>query len=180
MTAKFPYRPANKFHEGIKARFEAVDETSQSIKLLTGAVRKVADAVQSLGMRDKDNVTALYAAAVDTTGDIVDRTNAGQWLNSAKFKKLRDLVKFRKDEPQAIRRQDFVDKMRAAPRSQQAFPQSSPTMTWRASSSWRQLSRKRSTTANQRPAANCRSATSSSHQRKNLESMSRQFEQDEV
>ena len=45
--------------------------------------------MQSLGLRDKDNVTALYAAAVDTSGDIVGRTIAGRWFNQAKFHRCR-------------------------------------------------------------------------------------------
>jgi hypothetical protein len=174
----FPYQPANKFHAGIKARFEAEAETPQSIDRLTDvvdtgstgnqvAVGKVADAidrlhgggpdkhsfdrltkaveavaaglasqpsavmldnkltaigdaldklhgtVESLGLRDKDNVTALYAAAVDTSGDIVGRTHAGQWLNLAKFNSLQDIVKFNSRKPLEVRRQDFIDQVRA-------------------------------------------------------------------
>ncbi|SFO57400.1 hypothetical protein SAMN03159463_02318 [Mesorhizobium sp. NFR06] len=180
MAAKidFPYYPANKFHAGIKARFEAAAETPQAIDRLTDvvdtgsagnqvAVGKVAHAidrlrddgpgkpgfdrlataveavafglasqpsadmldkkltaigdvlkelhatVQSLGLRNKDNVTALYAAAIDTSGDIVGRTYAGQWLNQANFKTLQDIVKFNSRKQLEVRRQDFVDQLRA-------------------------------------------------------------------
>ncbi|RRI06426.1 hypothetical protein EH240_03915 [Mesorhizobium tamadayense] len=128
----FPYKPANKFHAGIEARFKAAAETPQSIDRLTdevktgskgtkGAIDKVADAidelhktVQSIGLRDKDNVTALYAAAVDTTGDIVGRTIAGQWLNQAGFKSLHDIETFNNRKPQGTRRDDFIKRIRNA------------------------------------------------------------------
>lgn len=180
MAAKipFPYHPANKFHAGIKARFEVAAETPQSIDLLADkvvasgdgtktAIREVAKAikgfpdgeqsktfdrltaaveaiatrlqnqpngdaidkklgeigkainrldetVQSLGLRDKDNVTALYAAAVDTTGDIVGRTIAGRWFNQAKFMSLQDIVTFQKGKPQENRRHEFFRRLKDA------------------------------------------------------------------
>ncbi|WP_027061451.1 hypothetical protein [Mesorhizobium loti] len=175
----FPYHPANKFHAGIKVRFEAEAETPQSIDLLADkvvtsgdgtktAIREVAKAiksfpdgeqsktfdrltaaveaiatglqkqpngeaidrklgeigkaidrldetVQSLGLRDKDNVTALYAAAVDTTGDIVGRTIAGRWFNQAKFMSLQEIVAFQtKGKSQESRRNEFIKRVREA------------------------------------------------------------------
>ncbi|TGT87503.1 MULTISPECIES: hypothetical protein [unclassified Mesorhizobium] len=179
MAAKipFPYHPANKFHAGVKARFEVEAQTPQSIDLLTKqvdtgsqgtqkaigdvakAIRRYPDGdqsktferltaametiatalqnqpkgseidkklgnigkaidrfdetVRSFGLRDRDNVTALYAAAVDTTGDIVGRTNAGQWLIRAEFPSLQAIVKFQKTKPQDERRSEFVKRVRA-------------------------------------------------------------------
>ena len=178
MAAKipFPYHPANKFHAGVKARFEVEAETPQSIDRLTDkvvtsgdgtktaigdvasairefpdgkrskqifdrliaaietiatglpdgdaidkklgeittAINRLDETVQSLGLRDKDNVTALYAAAVDTSGDIVGRTIAGRWFNQAKFASLQDIVAFQKGKPQENRRNEFVKRLRDA------------------------------------------------------------------
>ncbi|GLQ76585.1 hypothetical protein GCM10007881_01000 [Mesorhizobium huakuii] len=181
MAAKipFPYHPANKFHAGLKARFEVEAETPQSIDLLAGkvatsgdgtkaaigdvasairefpdgkrskqiferltvaieaiatglknqpngdaidkklgeisaAINRLDETVQSLGLRDKDNVTALYAAAVDTSGDIVGRTIAGRWFNQAKFASLQDIVTFQRGKPQENRRNEFVKRLRDA------------------------------------------------------------------
>ncbi|RNJ44845.1 hypothetical protein B5V01_00695 [Mesorhizobium erdmanii] len=175
MAAKipFPYHPANKFHAGVKARFEVEAETPQSIDLLadkvvtsgdgtktaigdvarairefpdgkrskqifdrltaaieaiatglpdgdaidkklgeiSAAINRLDETVQSLGLRDKDNVTALYAAVVDTSGDIVDRTIAGRWFNEAKFQSLQDIVTFQKGKPQENRRKEFVRRL---------------------------------------------------------------------
>jgi hypothetical protein len=69
--------------------------------------------VQSFGLPEKDNVTALYAGAVDTTGDIVGRTHVGQWLNEAKFKSLQDIADLHKTKPQRTRRDEFIKRMRA-------------------------------------------------------------------
>ncbi|BAV50783.1 hypothetical protein MesoLj113a_66900 [Mesorhizobium sp. 113-1-2] len=180
MAAKipFPYHPANKFHAGVKARFEVEAETPQSIDLLTEkvdssskgtqkaigdvakaikgfpdgeqskafdrltvaieaiattlknqpngdiidkklgeigkAIDRLDETVQSLGLRDKDNVTALYAAAVDTSGDIVGRTIAGRWFNQAKFASLQEIVAFQKGKPLETRRNEFVRRVRDA------------------------------------------------------------------
>lgn len=180
MAAKipFPYHPANKFHAGVKARFEVEAETPQSIDLLTDkvdsgskgtqkaigdvakaikgypegeqsktfdrltvaietiatalknqpngdtidkklgeigkAIDRLDETVQSLGLRDKDNVTALYAAAVDTSGDIVGRTIAGRWFNQAKFASLQEIVAFQKGKPLETRRNEFVRRVRDA------------------------------------------------------------------
>ena len=155
--AAFPYRPANKFHAGIEARFTAAGETPRSIDALTrevdagnkqteAAIRAVAkavekqhgnkqplpdakvveetlgkiansvggieQAVQAIGRRDKDNVTALYAAAVDTTGDIVDRTVPGKWLNAAKYTSLKDIVASGKGKSSQQRRAEFIRRLR--------------------------------------------------------------------
>lgn len=77
------------------------------------ALKDLNQTVQSFGLRDKDNVTALYAAAVDTTGDIVDRTHAGQWLNQAKFASLQTIVAFHASKPQQTRRDEFIKRVRA-------------------------------------------------------------------
>ncbi|QKD06703.1 hypothetical protein [Mesorhizobium loti] len=183
----FPYHPANKFHAGIKVRFEAEAETPQSIDLLADkvdngskgtqkAIGDVARAIkgfpdgerskqiferltvaietvaiglqkqpngeaidkklgeigkslhqidrtmQSFGVPEKDNVTALYAAAVDTTGDIVGRTTAGQWLNQAKFASLHEIVAFQKGKPQDVRRTEFIKRMRGVPAIDHGLP----------------------------------------------------------
>ncbi|MGX5830957.1 hypothetical protein [Mesorhizobium sp. 43Arga] len=178
MAAKipFPYHPANKFHAGVKARFEVEAQTPQSIDLLadkvvtsgdgtttaigdvasairdfpdgkrskqifdrliaaietiaknqpngdaidkklgeiSAAINRLDETVQSLGLRDKDNVTALYAAAVDTSGDIVGRTIAGRWFNQAKFQSLQDIVTFQKGKPQENRRNEFLKRLHEA------------------------------------------------------------------
>src|SRR5262245_32817534 len=44
----------------------------QSLNDLADCICGIREGVNYLGRKDADNVTALYAAAVDTSGDIVD------------------------------------------------------------------------------------------------------------
>jgi hypothetical protein len=74
---------------------------------------KISEALEALGRRDKDNVTALYAAAVDTSGEIVGRTIPGQWLNQAQYFSLQEIVS-RGDESHSIRRSEFIKQLHDA------------------------------------------------------------------
>jgi hypothetical protein len=144
MVDKFPYVPVSKFHAALKAQFEAVSKTPVSIDALTreihtgggtkGAIEDVAkairdrpdttaiedkldeifEALQALGRRDTDNVTALYAAAVDTSGDIVGRTIPGQWLNKANYSSLQDIADPRGGESNDVRRSEFIKQLHYA------------------------------------------------------------------
>jgi hypothetical protein len=95
------------------AKQPSADILDKNLSAIGDALNELHRTVQSLGLRDKDNVTALYAAAVDTTGDIVGRTIAGRWLNLAKFTSLQDIVKFNIRKRLEARRQDFIDQVRA-------------------------------------------------------------------
>jgi hypothetical protein len=80
-----------------------------ALKELAECVCGIREGVHVLGRRDTDNVTALYAAAVDVSGDIVGRTNAGRWLNEAGFASLAGIVRAKPK----LKRKDFVDRLRA-------------------------------------------------------------------
>lgn len=81
----------------------------KALKDLADCVCGIREGVNVLGHRDADNVTALYAAAVDVSGDIVGRTNAGLWLNEAGFGSLAAIVRAKPK----LKRKDFVDRLRA-------------------------------------------------------------------
>ncbi len=46
-------------------------------------LEKINNTLERLDRTETDYVTAIYAAVVDTSGIIVDRTNAGQWIIDA-------------------------------------------------------------------------------------------------
>ena len=72
---------------------------------------RIDDRLAALGRQDQDNVTALYAAAVDTSGDIVGRTEAGRWLNKCGYGSLKAIVDSGRRN-RAGRRQHFVECLR--------------------------------------------------------------------
>jgi hypothetical protein len=89
-----------------------------ALKDLADCVCGIREGVNALGRRDADNVTALYAAAIDVSGDIVGRTTAGQWLNAAGFDSLGGIVRAKPK----LKRKDFVDRLRAAAKGFTGLP----------------------------------------------------------
>lgn len=84
----------------------------ETLGKIANSVSGIEQALQAFGRRDKDNVTALYAAAVDTTGDIVDRTVPGKWLIAAKYNSLKDIVASGKGKSGQQRRAEFIRRLR--------------------------------------------------------------------
>jgi len=53
------------------------------LETISTQLEKINHTLERLDRTETDYVTALYAAVVDTSGIIVDRTNAGQWIIDA-------------------------------------------------------------------------------------------------
>lgn len=57
-----------------------VDAIAPPLYAIRDRLEKIEQALANLVRDDVDYVTALYAAAIDTSGIVVDRTNAGRWI----------------------------------------------------------------------------------------------------
>jgi hypothetical protein len=57
-----------------------VDAVAPPLYAIRDRLEKIERTLANLIRDDVDYVTALYAAAIDTSGIVVDRTNAGRWI----------------------------------------------------------------------------------------------------
>jgi len=93
-------------------------EMAQAQKATVGLLEKIAGATVGIEVNTRagksgetDNVTALYASGFDVTGDVVDRTISGEWINRAGFKSIKSIVDLANRKPTGNRRNEFITKM---------------------------------------------------------------------
>ena len=101
--------------KGMEASLKEIADAHRETKLYLATIAKATTGVD-LNTRagrsgETDNVTALYAAAIDTSGDVVERTIPGKWFLQAKFPTLRNIVEFGQKKPTRDKRDEFIKRM---------------------------------------------------------------------
>jgi hypothetical protein len=97
--------------DAIRELGQRQQNASEHLERIAKSADGIEVAARSAGRTGRDNITALFAAAVDVSGDIVDRTLPGIWINSARFGSLAAIVKFAEKKSPEDQRNKFIDRM---------------------------------------------------------------------
>jgi hypothetical protein len=104
--------PRNKFFLASAQITGLVGYNARSTHEIANSLARIDERLESHEPK-KDNVAALYAGALDTSGDVVDRTYVGRWICKAGYPSLRSIVQpggRNRDK----RRELFIVRMREA------------------------------------------------------------------
>lgn len=112
--------------KGMEASLKQIADAHKETKLYLATIAKATTGVD-LNTRtgrsgETDNVTALYAAAIDTSGDVVERTIPGRWFVQAKFPTLKSIVDFGQKKPTRDKRDEFARRMIESAGSLEGLP----------------------------------------------------------